>query len=78
MDEYFEEVHNSNKADSEQVCVEQQTEFTVKHFDSDENLSKQKNLDFVDKVIAAYDINLINQAETRKEVRKAFYDSLSY
>ena len=39
---------------------------------------EQVDLDFVDRVIAKYDIDLIFQGGRKREVRKLFYDQLSH
>jgi hypothetical protein len=50
--------------------------FYITHHYEEEEQMPAVDLDFVDKVIAEYNIELLTKFQTRKEVRKYFYDKI--
>ena len=49
--------------------------FEITNLDDSEG---KMDLDYMDKVIAQYDIEMINQAKSRKEVRKVFLEIIDH
>jgi len=49
--------------------------YITHHYETEEQMPAV-DLDFVDKVIAEFNIELLTKFQTRKEVRKYFYDKI--